>query len=54
MSWKAISIDYPLYVEVNNLIFFSAQLGGFDYFTAKKQPNLGNWSYDFLIKIGLL
>ena len=33
---------------------FSAQLGEFGYFTAEKHPNLGNWAYDSLIKIGLL
>ena len=33
---------------------FSAQLGDFGYFPAEKHPNLGNWVYDYLIKIGLL
>ena len=33
---------------------FSAHLGDFGYFTAEKHPNLGNWAYDYLIKIGLL
>ena len=32
----------------------STQLGDFGYFTAEKHPNLGNWAYDYLIKIGLL
>ena len=33
---------------------FSSQLGDFDYFTAEKHPNLWNWAYNYLIKIGLL
>ena len=33
---------------------FTTQLGDFDYFTAEKHPNLGNWAYDYLIEIGLL
>ena len=33
----------------------TGRLGDFDYFTAEKlHPNLGNWAYDYLIKIGLL
>ena len=34
--------------------WFSTQLGDYGYFTAEKHPNLGNWAYDYLIKIGLL
>ena len=34
--------------------YFSAQSGDFDYSMAAKHPNLGNWAYDYLIKIGLL
>ena len=33
---------------------FSPQLGDFGFFTAEKHPNLGNWAYHYLIKIGLL
>ena len=29
---------------------FSTKLGDFGYFTAEKNPNLGNWAYDYLIK----
>ena len=29
---------------------FSAQLDNFDYFTAEKQQNMGNYVYDYLIK----
>ena len=58
-SWRAINIDYLLHGEVNNLIifqfnYFSTQLRDFDYFTAGKNQNLGNWVYNYLIKIGLL
>ena len=52
-SWRAINIDFPLHAEVNNLIVF-AQLGDFDYFSAEKHPNWGNWAYNFLVKLGLL
>ena len=33
--------------------YFPTQLGDFDYFMAHKHPNLGNWAYDYLIKIVL-
>ena len=32
---------------------FSAQLADFVYLTAEKHPNLGNWAYNYLIKIRL-
>ena len=33
---------------------FSTWLGDFVYFKAERNPNLGNWAHDYLIKIGLL
>ena len=49
MSWRAINIDYPLHVEINNLIVFFTQLGDFYYFAAEKHPNLGNLAYLILL-----
>ena len=46
---EKISIDYPLYTEGNNLIVFLLNLGDFDYFTADKHPNLGNWAYKSVV-----
>ena len=33
---------------------FSTQLDDFNYFMTEKHPNLENWAYNYLIKIGLL
>ena len=55
-SWKAINIDYPLHVhsEVNNQLLLWP-IGWFLVtLTTQKHLNLGNWEYDYFIKIGLL
>ena len=36
--------------EVNNLFVFLPNSVIFDYFMAEKHPNLGNWTYDYLVK----
>ena len=51
-SWRAININYLLYGEVNNLIVFLPNWVIFIISLLKSTQNLGNWSYEYLIKIG--
>ena len=51
--WRAINIDYPLHTGVSSLIVFLPNWMLFKCFTAEKHPNLRNWAYNYLIKIGL-
>ena len=50
------SNQYPLSTSRGSQqsICFSTQLGDFNYFMTEKHPNLENWAYNYLIKIGLL